>query len=192
MVELHDQFMTGMSRRARLAADAQLRVWRRRARDGLERVLGAIETLNAASPEETVAVFRERIGAPKMAEAVTACRIFARLEDRGYLDAMLARYGTLRQYLPSFAALPLQAAAGSESLLAAIRVLRALDRGARDTVETTDPCGFVPAAWRPFLVENGRVDRRIWEIALAQALRDALVPATCSWPRAASTSRSGT
>jgi hypothetical protein len=50
VVELHDQFMTTMSRRARLAAEAQLRAWRRRARDGLERVLGAIETLNAAIP----------------------------------------------------------------------------------------------------------------------------------------------
>ena len=174
VVELHDQFMTTMSRRARLAAEAQLRDWRRRARDGLERVLGAIETLNAASPHETMAAFRDRIGASAMVEAVTACRTFARLEDRGYLDAMLARYGTLRQYLPSFAALPLQAAAGSELLLAAVRVLRALDQGARGAVETTDPCGFVPAAWRPFLIENGRVDRRIWEIALALALRDAL------------------
>ena len=30
------------------------------------------------------------------------------------------------------------------------------------------------AGWRPFLIENGKVDRRIWEIALALAVRDAL------------------
>ena len=32
----------------------------------------------------------------------------------------------------------------------------------------------MPAAWRPFLIENGKVDRRIWEISLAFAVRDAL------------------
>lgn len=62
-------------------------------------------------------------------------------------------------------------AVGSESLRAAVAIVRALDAGTRPTgtrqgIEPTDPCGFVPAAWRPFLIENGKVDRRIWEIAL--------------------------
>ena len=38
---------------------------------------------------------------------------------------MLARYGTLRQYLPAFLALPFRAAAGSETLLQAVESLRA-------------------------------------------------------------------
>jgi hypothetical protein len=71
-------------------------------------------------------------------------------------------------------ALPFQAAVGSETLMAAIGILRELDVGTRETVRLEDPCGFVPAAWRPFLVEGGKVDRRIWEISLAYAIRDAL------------------
>ncbi|HEU4498085.1 MAG TPA: Tn3 family transposase, partial [Sphingomicrobium sp.] len=61
-----------------------------------------------------------------------------------------------------------------EPLMAAITILRALDAGMRAGVDPDDPCGFVPAAWRPFLIENGKVDRRIWEISLALAVRDAL------------------
>ena len=171
---MNDQFMTTMSRRARLAAEAQLRDWRRRARDGLERVLGAIEALNAASADETITAFRDRIerfGHGRGGRGVPGLRPpgGARLSRR--------HAGPLRHAAPvpaGFVALPLQAAVGSEPLMAAIRVLRALDQGARGAVEPTDPCGFVPAAWRPFLIENGRVDRRIWEIALALALRDAL------------------
>jgi hypothetical protein len=53
-----------------------------------------------------------------------ACRAYERLEARGHLDAMQARYGTLRQYLPAFLALPFKAAAGSEPLLAACRTYR--------------------------------------------------------------------
>ena len=87
---------------------------------------------------------------------------------------MLARYGTLRQYLPTFVTLPFQVAAGSETLMTAIGILRDLDAGTRETIRLEDPRGFVPAAWRPFLVDNGKVDRRIWEISLAYAIRDAL------------------
>ena len=42
------------------------------------------------------------------AEAAEACRAFERLEERGHIDAMLSRYGMLRQYLPSFLTLPFE------------------------------------------------------------------------------------
>ncbi|HTT81670.1 MAG TPA: hypothetical protein VMF86_18560 [Stellaceae bacterium] len=32
----------------------------------------------------------------------------------------------------------------------------------------------MPAAWRPYYVENDKIDRRIWETALAFAMRSAL------------------
>ena len=118
--------------------------------------------------------FREAQDAPALIEAAAACRAFHRLEERGQLDALLARYGTLRQYLPAFVALPFQAAVGSEKVMAAITILRELDAGTRERVNPDDPHGFVPAAWRPFLVEKGKVERRVWEIALAFAIRDAL------------------
>jgi hypothetical protein len=101
-------------------------------------------------------------------------QIYERLEARGHLDAMLARYGTLRQYLPAFLALPFQAAAGSETLLRAIESLRALDAGTRGALTTDDPRGFVPAAWRSHLVSDGKLDRAIREISLPFAVRDAL------------------
>ncbi len=174
LVEMNDQFLTGMNRRARNTVKAQERVLRRQARAGMDRVLGAMDTLVAADGEQTVQAFRKEVNAASLVEAVAACRAFNRLEERGHLDAMLARYGTLRQYLPVFVALPLQAAIGSEGLIAALGILRDLDAGARERVERDDPQGFVAAGWRPFLIEHGKVDRRIWEISLAFAIRDAL------------------
>lgn len=174
LVEMNDQFLTGMNRRAQNAVKARERVLRRRARAGMDRVLGAIDALAEADAAQTVEAFREAVNAPGLVEAAVACRAFQRLEERGHLDAMLARYGTLRQYLPAFVALAFQAAVGSEGLMAAIAILRELDAGTREVVKPEDPHSFVPAAWRPYLVENGRVDRRIWEISLALAIRDAL------------------
>ena len=126
--------------------------------------------LVAADGAQTVNAFRDALDAPALVEATIACRAYERLEERGHLDAMLARYGTLRQYLPAFLALPFQAAAGSEALLSAIEIQRALDAGTRGALTTDDPHGFVQADWRPHLVTGGKLDRGIWEISLAFAV----------------------
>ena len=174
IVEMNDLFLTGMNRRARTSVEKRRKILRRRARDGLHRVLVAVDALVAADGAQTVTVFRDAQNPPALIEAAIACRAFERLETRGHLDAMLARYGTLRQYLPAFFALPFQAAAGSETLLRAVESLRALNAGSRGPLTTDDPHGFVQADWRPYLVSDGKLDRAIWEISLAYAVRDAL------------------
>jgi len=173
IVEMNDLFLTAMNRKSRTAVEKRRKLMRRRAREGLHRVLGSIDALAKADAEQTVGVFREQVNAPALVEAAAACRAFERLEERGHLDAMLSRYSTLRQYLPSFLTLPFQAAAGSEPLLRAIDIARALD-GTRGPLTADDPHGFVQADWQPYLIENGKLDRRIWEISLAFAVRNAL------------------
>jgi TnpA family transposase len=178
IVEMNDQFLIGMNRLSRNAVEKQRKPLQRRARDGLQRVLSAIDELVAADGGQTLDAFRDALGTPALVEAAQACRAYERLEARGHLDAMLARYSTLRQYLPAFFALPFQAAAGSEPLLGAIEIQRALDAGTRGALTTDDPHGFVQADWRPHLVTDGKtgkhLDRGIWEISLAYAVRDAL------------------
>jgi len=174
IVEMNDLFLTGMNRRSRTAVEIRRKNLRRRARDGLHRVLGAIDVLVAADGAQTVTALRDALDAPALAQAAIACRAYERLEARGHLDAMLARYGTLRQYLPAFTALPFQAAAGSETLIRAIEILRALDAGRRGPLTTDDPHSFVQSDWRSYLVTDGRLDRAIWETSLAFAVRDAL------------------
>ena len=116
-----------------------------------------------------------RIGFEHFHEAAQSCREFQRLEERGQLDELCARYTNLRRYLPTFFSLPFAGEKGSEDLLAALRLVRRLDAGKIEDLPKNAPCHFVPAAWRPALYrDDGTVDRRIWVIALSQAVRDAL------------------
>jgi TnpA family transposase len=174
IVEMNDQFLTGMNRRSRTAVELRRKSLRRAARDGLQRLLGAVDALVAADGAQTITDFRKAQDAPALIEAAIACRAFERLEARGHLDAMLARYTTLRQYLPAFLGLPFQAATGSEVLVRAIEVLRSLDAGTRGPLTTDDPHSFVQADWRTHLITDSKLDRGIWEISLAFAVRDAL------------------
>ena len=54
IVEMNDLFLTGMNRRSRTAVEIRCKILRRRARDGMHRVLGAVDALVAADGAQTV------------------------------------------------------------------------------------------------------------------------------------------
>ena len=80
IVEMDDLFLPGMNRRARNSVENQRKSLRRRARDGLHRVLGAIDELVAADGEQTLDAFRDALGTPALVDAAIACRAYERLE----------------------------------------------------------------------------------------------------------------
>jgi hypothetical protein len=177
LVEMHDQYLTTMWCRARHALEERHRQLRRRAREGVETVLLAIDILLAppADGQDVRAQVSQRVGLEQLQEAAQSCREFKRLEERGQLDELCARYVNLRRYLPAFFSLPFAGEKGSEELLGALTLLRRLDAGKIDELPKNAPCHFVPAAWRATLYrDDGTFDRRVWVIALSQAVRDAL------------------
>jgi TnpA family transposase len=178
IVEMHDLFLTDMNRRARHSVEEKRKALQAQADAAVDRMAGTVEALVAAEGAQTLAAFRETQDPPALVEATVSYRAKERLEQRGHLDAMLARYANLRQYLPAFLALPFQAAPGSEPLLKAIEICRGLDAGTRDKLTAEDPHHFVQADWRAHLTTSGKsgetLDRGIWEISLAFAVRDAL------------------
>jgi TnpA family transposase len=177
VIALHDQFLTTMSRRSRHAFEEQHRQVRRRAKAGVDVVLRAMEILLAPEyhSEDLRPTIYRRLGIQRLQNAVSACREFQRLEERGYLDELCARYPFLRRYLPTFLTLPFAAAPGSEALLTAIELQRQLDTGALAILPIDAPCGFIPPTWRAALYkEVGVIDQRLWTLGLSFAVRDAL------------------
>jgi len=108
LVEMHDQYLTTMWRRARHAFEERQRQLRRRAREGVETVLLAVDILLAPSVdgEDLRAQVSQQVGLEQLREAAQSCREFKRLEERGQLDELCARYTNLRRYLPAFFSLP--------------------------------------------------------------------------------------
>lgn len=177
LIEMHSQYVTGMSRRSRRALEKRRRALRPRAKKGLDTVLQAMEIL--LDPERSRDTLLDElyrdIEEPKLHQALDHCRAFQRLEERGAVDELCARHSHLKRYLPTFLELPFQAEPGMQPLLAAVVLACRLGRGEIKTLPIDAPVDFVPAAWRNVLsAEPGRLDRRVWEIALAFAVRDAL------------------
>jgi TnpA family transposase len=178
LIQMHEQFLTTMCRKSRHAFEEKHRAFRRRARKGIQMLLGAVEILLqpgkvGANP---VCDLYEKIGESCLREALADCYEFERLEEAGYQNELRARYSGLRRYLPAFLELPLQAEPGAESLLRGIELLREINRdSSRPWPQDIPISGIVPTSWQPLLKkEDGDIDRRLWEISLALAVRDAL------------------
>jgi len=178
LIAMHEQYITGLMRRSRHAFDERHREFRKRARRGIETVLSAMEILlERRSDDPLIALYRQ-MDETTLRTALDDCREFERLEDHGLQDELRARYPWLRRYLPAFLELPFRAEKGSERLLAAIELARELNRDGVRSLPAEAPDDFVPPGWRVSLYKDknrtGHADRRLWELALAVALRDAL------------------
>ncbi len=88
--------------------------------------------------------------------AIQSCRELQRLEERGFVDELRARYTHLKRYLPTFLTLPLVAAPGLQPLLTALDLARRLHAGDLKTLPADAPLQFVPAAWRRALWREER------------------------------------
>jgi len=107
--------------------------------------------------------------------AMEDCREFKRLEEGGYEEELRSRYSQLRRYFPAFLKLPFNGEPGTQELRAGISLAREMNEGKQKAIPRDAPVEFVPAAWRAALRQNdGAIDKGLWEISLALAVRDAL------------------
>jgi hypothetical protein len=114
-----------------------------------------------------------RVDTPTLRTAIRSCRTWQRLEDRGFIDELRGRYPHLKRYLPTFLTLPFAATPGMQPLRTALDLARRLYTGALKAISADAPLPFVPAAGhRALWQESGQLDRRVWELALAFAVRD--------------------
>jgi hypothetical protein len=125
-------------------------------------------------PETTLAALLHELGRPTLREAVEICTERHRLEERGEIDALRARYPGLRRYLLAFFAF-FQGERRSDHVLAGLDLIQQLDAGTLKVLPALAPVAFVPRKFWPALSgPDGTFDQRTWELGLAVAVRDGL------------------
>lgn len=177
LVEMHAQFMTEMSREARHAWEQEYRQLRPRVRRGVTTLRELAETVLelGTAPATPLATVLKQHPPPTVKEAVDDCVRFEHLERYGVLEQLLRKYPNFHRYFQGFITLPFVGEVGSEPLLAALAMLRQLDTGELTTLPADVNLSFVPVAWRPRMHGgSASTRRRIWALAVALELKDAL------------------
>ncbi len=177
IVDMNDQYITGMCRKSRNTFERKHRELRIRSRQGLDTVLSTVDGLLELkdNPELRIIDWYSSINATKLNRAMADCRTFQRLDERGYWDEIKARYPNLRRYLPKFFNLPFKAEPGGKRILEAIEMLRQLNLDPKlSAISKMLSDQFLSENLRKTLEQDGEVLRGYWEAAIAIQVRDAL------------------
>jgi TnpA family transposase len=142
---------------------------------------GTISALQAARERDTdpFELLDETVGWWRLLQAKPQVDAFAELARTDPLSAASEKYATLRRFAPAFIdRMELRAGAGGKSLLAAIALLRELNRTGRRDVPADAPMPFTSRAWKRLVRQGGeaggKIDRRLYETAVVATLRDRL------------------
>jgi hypothetical protein len=85
------------------------------------------------------------------------------------------RYAVLRRFAPRFlAAFEFRSNTPRDPLLAAVGLLKSLDRDGARALPRRPPAAFLPPRWRKLIFAGAAPDRRLYEVAVLAILRDRL------------------
>ncbi len=135
-----------------------------------------IEALGAAqdSDRDAFAVVDETVGWAKLLRARPEVAGLADLAEENPLIRAADRYITIRKFVPALLeALAFKAARDNDPLLAAVTLLRDLSQSGKREVPSDAPMPF-RKEWRRLVVESGKPNRRLYEMAVLATLRNKL------------------
>ena len=85
---------------------------------------------------------------------------------------MLQRYPTIRKLAPQFlSTLVFRGHAVAANLLRALSVVAGLYRTGKRTIPDKAPISFAPKGWMPLILQDGKIDRRAYELCLFSELK---------------------
>jgi TnpA family transposase len=138
------------------------------------RTIAALKQAQATG-EDGVAVVDREVGLKRLDQALPVIDAVAEVADQDILITAAERYSVLRRFSPRFlTAFRFESNVPHDPVLAAIEVLKAMDREGAHALPKRPPAAFLPPKWRKLIFANGAADRRLYETAVLAVLRDRL------------------
>jgi hypothetical protein len=125
--------------------------------------------------EEGVAVVDREVGMKKLDDVLPVIGSVANVAEQDILITAAERYSVLRRFSPRFLkAFDFRSGTPNDPVLAAIELLRGMDRDSTRALPDRPPSTFLSPKWRKLIFANGKADRRLYETAVLATLRERL------------------
>jgi hypothetical protein len=174
---MFEKYMGTLFSRARNRDERRFQATRRdvaRALILFRRTIAALRHAKEAG-EDGVAVVEREIGMKQLDGVLPIIGAVADVADQDILVAAAERYSVLRRFSPRFlAAFDFRSNTPNDPVLAAVELLRAMDRDGTRMLPNRPPSSFLPPQWRKLIFANGAADRRLYETAVLATLRERL------------------
>jgi TnpA family transposase len=174
---MFEKYMGTLFSRARNRDERRFQATRRDVARALllfRRTIAALRHAKEAG-EDGVAVVEREIGMEQLNGVLPVIGAVADVADQDILVTAAERYSVLRRFNPRFlAAFDFRSNTANDPVLAAIELLRAMDRDGTRVLPKRPPSSFLPPQWRKLIFANGAPDRRLYETAVLATLRERL------------------
>lgn len=125
--------------------------------------------------EDGVAAVEREIGMAQLDSVLPVIGAVADVADQDILVTAAEHYSVLRRFAPRFlAAFDFRSNTPNDPVLAAVDLLRTMDRDGTRLLPKRPPSSFLPPQWRRLIFANGAADRRLYETAVLATLREKL------------------
>ena len=176
-IEMADKLIGGVFSRAK---NAQARRYVATTKD-VSRLMrlfrGTIDALSMAveNNDDPIAAIDKSVGWETLLKARAEVGAVAETADEDPLILAVNRYATLRKFAPALIeALDFKAAGGNNRTVAAINILRELNKSSKRDVPADAPMPF-KKEWRKLVIDaDGKINRRLYETATLAHLRNKL------------------
>ena len=174
---MFEKYMGTLFSRARNRDERRFQATRRdvaRALILFRRTIAALRHAKEAG-EDGVAVVEREIGMKQLDGVLPVIGAVADVADQDILVTAAERYSVLRRFSPRFlAAFAFRSNTPNDPVLAAVDLLRAMDRDGTRVLPKRPPSSFLPPQWRRLIFANSVADRRLYETAVLATLRERL------------------
>jgi hypothetical protein len=125
--------------------------------------------------EDGVAVVDREVGMKQLDDVLPVIGSVADVAEKDILITAAERYSVLRRFSPRLLkSFEFRSSTPNDPLLAAIELLRAMDRDSTRVLPDRPPSTFLLPKWRKLIFANGKADRRLYETAVLAMLRERL------------------
>ena len=138
------------------------------------RTIAALKQAQETGENGLTVVDRE-VGLKRLDAALPVIGSVADVADQDILVTAAERYSVLRRFSPRFlAAFRFQSSIPQDPVLAAIEILKTMDRDGIHALPKRPPASFLPPKWRKLIFTKDAPDRRLYETAVLATLRERL------------------
>ena len=174
---MFEKYMGTLFSRAQNRDERRFQATRRDVARALVLFRRTITTLRRAKEagEDGVAAVEREVGMEQLDSVLPVIGSVTDVAGQDILVTAAERYSVLRRFSPRFlAAFDFRSNTPNDPVLAAIGLLRAMDRDGTRLLPKRPPSSFLPPPWRKLIFADGAPDRRLYETAVLATLRDRL------------------
>lgn len=176
-IELHEQIIGSVFNRAKRAQEQQ---WQQESRAVNQKVrlyaqIGERLLQAREEGDDAFTAIEQVISWDEFRQSVLEAGALSRPVEFDTLSGIIESYTTIRRYAPAWLkALEFKGAPSSHELLAAVEILREMNRRGARKVPDNAPQAFIRKRWRALVLTPNGIDRRFYELCVLFELKNAL------------------